>query len=110
MDEEWTEVADAAAISESEPTVASVGEAEIALYRVGDDIFATSNICTHAQVQLSDGFLDGYLIECPLHAAQFDIRNGRCMAGPAYVDLQSYDVRLAMGRVQVRPRAAAESA
>jgi nitrite reductase/ring-hydroxylating ferredoxin subunit len=42
------------------------------------------------------------VIECPLHAAQFDIRTGQCLAGPATEDLRTYEVRVDGDDVYVR--------
>jgi nitrite reductase/ring-hydroxylating ferredoxin subunit len=44
--------------------------------------------------RLSDGYLDGFLIECLLHQGLFDIRSGKCAGDPVDVDLASYDVRI----------------
>ena len=74
----------------------------IALYRVDGEIFATDNICTHAYACLSDGWLDGEVIECPLHAARFDIRTGKVIDPPATEDLKTYLVRVVGDEVQIR--------
>lgn len=74
----------------------------IALYATDGGIFATDNICTHAYACLSDGWLDGEVIECPLHAARFDVRTGKVMDPPATEDLKSYEVRVVDGEIQVR--------
>ena len=52
----------------------------LALYHVGDAWFCTDNICTHAFALLTDGWLEGHVIECPLHGGQFDIRTGKGQA------------------------------
>ena len=53
----------------------------LALYRLGDGIFATSDRCPHAGASLSEGsVVEGY-IECPLHFALFDIRTGAADGG-----------------------------
>ena len=72
---------------------------DIALYTVGNAVYATDNICTHGQARLCDGFLDGHEIECPLHQGKFDIRDGRATCAPSEVDLRSYPVRIEGGRV-----------
>jgi naphthalene 1,2-dioxygenase system ferredoxin subunit len=74
---------------------------DIALYRVGDEVFATSDICTHAQARLCEGFLEGHEIECPLHQGRFDIRSGKAMCAPLTEDLQIYPVKIEGGRVYV---------
>ena len=50
---------------------------EIALYDLDGTVYASDDICTHAYVKLSDGWLDKREIECPLHAGRFDIKTGR---------------------------------
>ena len=74
----------------------------IALYDVDGDVFATDNICTHAYARLSDGWLDGDLIECPLHAARFDVRSGKVFDPPATEDLKTYPVRLVDDEIEVK--------
>ncbi len=78
-----------------------VGGRSIALYDADGNIFATDNICTHAYARLSDGWLDGELIECPLHAARFDIRTGKVLDPPATIDLKTYPVRVIDDEIQV---------
>lgn len=75
---------------------------EIAVFRVGAEFFAVANTCTHARAALSDGPLEGYEVECPLHGARFDIRTGRVVTPPASRPLRCYEVRVADGRVWVR--------
>src|ERR1700730_1952289 len=74
----------------------------IALYDVDGNVFATDNICTHAYACLSDGWLDGGVIECPLQAAFFDTRSGKVLAPPATEDLKTYPVRIVDDEIQVR--------
>ncbi|MGZ5194743.1 MAG: non-heme iron oxygenase ferredoxin subunit [Ramlibacter sp.] len=75
---------------------------DIALYTVGDEVFATDNICTHGQARLCDGFLDGHEIECPLHQGKFDVRDGRPTCDPVTQALRSYPVKIEGNRVFVR--------
>ena len=73
----------------------------IALFRIGDDVYATDGICPHAMRQLADGYMEGETIECPLHQALFDIRTGKVLAGPATESLRVYPVKVAGGDVLV---------
>lgn len=72
----------------------------IAAYLVNGEVFATSNICTHGNSELSDGYLDGDRIECGLHLAQFCIRTG-APGAPASVPLATYNVEVIDGDVYV---------
>ena len=104
-DESWVPVANTDTVVEGEPSSAYAHGEEIALFKIGDEVFATSNICTHGFARLSDGYLDGYLIECPLHQGLFDVRTGRCAGDPVDVDLASFDVRIREGIIELRRRA-----
>ena len=75
---------------------------DIALYTVGDAVYATDNTCTHGQARLCDGFLDGHEIECPLHQGKFDVRNGQPMCAPVTEALRSYPVKVDGQRVYVQ--------
>ena len=94
-EENWVRVAATGEVAEGEIIARRVGDREIALYHLpGGEFRATSNICTHEYARLSDGWLDGTMIECPLHAAQFDVRSGEVMAPPAETDLEIFEVRV----------------
>ncbi len=66
----------------------------LALYRVDGKVFCTGNLCTHAEAFLSDGYLEGHEVECPLHGARFDIRDGRALCQPAGRDIPTFAVRV----------------
>ena len=66
---------------------------EIALYRVDGEFFATQGLCTHESVKLCDGFVEGNLIECPLHSACFEIKTGKAVNPPAEIDLEVYPTK-----------------
>ena len=74
----------------------------LALYKVEGKVYCTGNLCTHAEAFLSDGYLEGYEIECPLHGARFDIRDGRVLCAPAGKNIASYPVRVEGGEVFVK--------
>lgn len=75
---------------------------DIAIYTVGDDVYATDNVCTHGQARLCDGFLDGHEIECPLHQGKFDVRNGQPTCEPVTEALRSYPVKIEGQRIFLR--------
>ena len=67
----------------------------LTLVRVDGEVFAVSDTCTHEEASLADGFLDGHELECPLHGALFDVRDGRAKTLPAAAPLETFRVRLA---------------
>ena len=66
----------------------------ICIARVGDEVFAVSDTCTHAEASLTDGDVTGFKIECWLHGAEFDLRTGQVLTLPATIALDTYPVRI----------------
>ena len=57
---------------------------EVAVVRDEDgDLHAISDICSHGQVSLSDGEIEGCTVECWLHGSRFDLRTGKPLSPPA---------------------------
>jgi nitrite reductase/ring-hydroxylating ferredoxin subunit len=102
-DDDWRRVAERAEIKPGEVFGAEFGDTPIVLTEIDGEICAVSNTCTHEFALLSEGFLEGEEIECPLHQARFDMRTGACLAGPATQDLDIYEVKVEGGVVYVRP-------
>ncbi len=97
----WIRVAARGDLASGEVIGVDVAGHSIALYDCEEGLFATDNICTHAYACLSDGWLDGETIECPLHAARFDVRSGKVLDPPATEDLKTYPVRVVDGEIEV---------
>ncbi len=90
----WHRVAALDAVKEGEALPVKLGDTAIALYRLDGQVHAIDDVCTHEFALLSQGFVEDGAIECPLHAARFDIATGRCLAAPAERDLRTYPVRI----------------
>jgi len=65
------------------------------------DLHAISDICSHGQVSLSDGEVDGRTIECWLHGSTFDLRTGAPLSLPAVRPVPVYPLTLDGDRVLV---------
>jgi nitrite reductase/ring-hydroxylating ferredoxin subunit len=78
-----------------------LGATRILLSNVDGKVYATSDICSHAMAFLSDGILEGSVVECPLHGAQFDVTTGKAMSPPANGDIETYEVTVADSRIFV---------
>lgn len=88
-------------IPDGEVIAVDLGERELALYRIGTEVYATDNLCTHGAARLSDGFLDGCWIECPLHQGVFDVRSGVATRAPAEEPIATYAVEIENGEIYV---------
>ena len=80
--EKWVTVASRPKLADGDLLGVSVGEEQIALYNLGGEIFATSNICPHQGGPLNEGMLEGCNIVCPWHAWVFDVSNGQSPVNP----------------------------
>ena len=67
---------------------------DVAIVRTAEGVFAIRDACSHADVLLSEGEVDGCTIECWLHGSQFDLRTGAPLTLPAVVAVPVYEVRL----------------
>lgn len=66
----------------------------VAVFRVGDRYLAVDDTCTHGQSSLSDGYIDGEVVECAWHFAKFDLNTGEALSAPATAPLCTYRVRI----------------
>jgi 3-phenylpropionate/trans-cinnamate dioxygenase ferredoxin subunit len=71
-----------------------LGGDEIAIIKTEGEVFAIRDWCSHASVQLSEGEVDGYTIECWLHGSCFDLRTGQPTSMPATVPVPVYPVKV----------------
>nr|WP_243788446.1 bifunctional 3-phenylpropionate/cinnamic acid dioxygenase ferredoxin subunit [Saccharopolyspora gloriosae] len=71
------------------------------MFNVDGELFAIDDTCTHQDASLSDGFLEGCAVECPLHAACFDLRTGRPSGPPAKKPVRTHQVSVDDGLIYV---------
>jgi nitrite reductase/ring-hydroxylating ferredoxin subunit len=76
----------------------------VLLANVGGTFCAIGDTCGHRRAPLSKGQLGGYLVECPLHYAVFDVRTGKFVDGPTSADVPAYETRIDGDTVLVRRR------
>ncbi len=73
----------------------------VAVYKVGEQIFVTDDLCTHGDASLAEGMLDGYEIECPYHMGRFDIRTGEPTLAPCREPVRTYQASIIDGGVYI---------
>jgi 3-phenylpropionate/trans-cinnamate dioxygenase ferredoxin subunit len=78
---------------EGKPQKISLGDKDVCVARIGGEVFAVADICTHSEASLSEGDISNYKIECWLHGAEFDLRTGEAMTPPAVEALETFEVR-----------------
>ena len=74
----------------------------VCLTRVGGEVFAVADCCTHAEYPLSDGSVgNDYMLECALHGAVFDVRDGSVHGAPAERPVKTYAVKIEGGGIWI---------
>ena len=83
-------------VAEGEIKQASLPDGSyVALYRVGDAIYATADTCTHGEASLSEeGILTGKIVECTFHFGTFDVTTGEPTGMPCEIPLKTYPVKV----------------
>src|SRR6476469_1943036 len=66
-----------------EALAVTVGDLDLAIARDGEEFFAVQNLCSHAEVALSEGEVADCQIECWLHGSRFALRTGKPTGLPA---------------------------
>lgn len=77
----------------------TVGEERVALFRIGDDVYAIGDVCSHAEASLAEGEVFGTEVECPRHGSEFDLKTGEPQSLPATRPVPTYEVVVEDGTV-----------
>ncbi len=64
----------------------------VAVFNVNSTIYATHGTCTHRGGPLGEGKLDGSVVTCPWHGAEFDVTTGQVVGPPAPQSVPTYKV------------------
>lgn len=97
----WITVAKRDALESDTVVGIKAGDLDIALYNIDGQLYATDNVCTHAQALLSEGFLEGDIIECPLHGGRFEVKTGKGLGAPITCDIKTYPVRVQGDAIEI---------
>ena len=89
----FTKVANKLDVQPGDVLRVEVSNREIVIFNVEGGLYAIDEICSHADGPLSEGYLEGYEIECPFHGARFNLKTGEVTAPPAVVPVDTFAVR-----------------
>ncbi|MGP3981486.1 non-heme iron oxygenase ferredoxin subunit [Streptomyces sp. KR80] len=81
-------------LEEDTPKRVELEGTPVSVVRTDDDVFAIYDICSHANVSLSEGEVDDCTIECWLHGSRFDLRTGKPTGLPATRPVPVYPVKI----------------
>ncbi|MEM7231886.1 MAG: nitrite reductase small subunit NirD [Planctomycetota bacterium] len=97
----WYEAGTLDELSDGRRIRVLAGEHDVAVFEVDGDVRAIGNRCPHAGAPLSEGYVQGEHVVCPLHAWRFDLKTGGCPDVPN-VSVPSYDVKVEGDKVLLR--------
>jgi len=83
------------------PVAIDIDGVAVCVARIGDEVFAVEDTCTHSEASLSEGEITGTKIECWLHGAEFDLRTGEALTPPATAALKTFKVEVNGNQVVV---------
>jgi nitrite reductase/ring-hydroxylating ferredoxin subunit len=86
---------------ESRGVPVEIGGRRIAVFLIGDRVFAVDDFCPHRGFPLNDGPVDGTIVRCRTHGSCFDLETGEVRRGPAGRGVNSYRVRIIDGQVVI---------
>ena len=101
---EWVKVAGAGDVAEGEINAYMVGNRTVAVANVDGDHQAFDDTCTHQGCSLSEGELDGTIVECPCHGGRYDVMTGEVVGGPPPEPVDVFDVVEEDGELRILTR------
>ncbi len=90
----WLRACATAEVAQDQPKAVTVGETPVALVLHDGEYYAIHDVCSHANVALSEGEVVGGEIECWLHGSMFDLKTGRPSCLPATEPVPVYPVKV----------------
>ena len=82
---------------------ADIAGIAVSIVRIGDDVYALGDVCTHAEVSLSEGevWCDELEIECPKHGSAFSLLTGEPSTLPATQPVPVFEASVVDGQIVV---------
>jgi 3-phenylpropionate/trans-cinnamate dioxygenase ferredoxin subunit len=98
---EFIPVASVEELKEGERLIIEIDEKPIVILNIANHYYAIADVCSHDDGPVGEGNLEGFEIICPRHGARFDVRTGKVLALPAFVDIPAYPVRLVGDQIEI---------
>ncbi len=91
---EFVKIGKTSDIEDKTAKCVQVGGKTLAVFNLGGEFYAIDDACSHEDGPLNEGYVEDGEVECPWHAARFDIKTGAHTGPPAYEDVARYAVRV----------------
>lgn len=75
----------------------------LAVFNIDDQYYVTDDQCTHGPGSLSEGYIEGDVVECDFHNGAFNIRTGEVVAPPCMIPLRTYAAHSVDGKIYIDP-------
>ena len=102
MPKEFVPVLSDAELREGEMKRADAGGVPVLLVRCEGEVCALAHTCSHLGGPLSEGKLEGDVVQCPWHGSRFNVRDGSVVDGPATFPQPRFETRVREGQIEVR--------
>ena len=73
----------------------------LAVFNVDGEFYVLDDQCTHGQGSLSEGYIEGDVVECNFHNGQFNIRTGEVVSPPCMIPIKTYPTTVENGKVVI---------
>ena len=93
---------------DSKPIKIDLDGSPVCVTKIGEEVFAIADTCSHSDASLSEGEVNGFKIECWLHGAEFDLRTGEVATPPASIPVETYEVNRNGDEITISSRKSAE--
>jgi 3-phenylpropionate/trans-cinnamate dioxygenase ferredoxin subunit len=90
----WTPVCTLAELGEDAAVSVNIGDEPVCVARSEGKVYALRDVCSHAEIALSDGEIEDGTVECWLHGSRFELATGRPLGLPANQPVPTYPVRV----------------
>jgi nitrite reductase/ring-hydroxylating ferredoxin subunit len=92
---------DASEVAEGTAQRVTVGDLALAVFNVAGSYYVTDDNCTHGPGSLSEGYIEGNVVECDFHQGAFDIVTGEVVAPPCKLPVKTYRALVEDGKVVI---------
>ena len=73
----------------------------LAVFNVDGEFYTLDDLCTHGPGSLSEGYIEGDVVECNFHNGQFNIRTGEVVLPPCMIPMKTYPTTVENGKVMI---------
>jgi 3-phenylpropionate/trans-cinnamate dioxygenase ferredoxin subunit len=98
---EYIQVANVDELPEGGRLFIDIDGEPIVIFKINGQYYSIADVCSHDDGPVGEGILEGFEIICPRHGAHFDVRTGKVLALPAFVDIPAYPIRINADQIEI---------